>query len=406
MFLSELGSSQFAALVLSAQERGEAADNTESAPKPFNIALSLENTEGGSGSNGNVAVYPLQDVVTKYGSWWSMGTEYLRNAMLQNDQNPDIIAHVLDINSPGGEAYFTGVFAESIRNEISKPVLTHFNGMCCSAAYYIAASSDAIYASEGTDIVGSIGTMMTIADFEPYFKKMGINIHTIYADQSTEKNKVSIEAKKGNYDLIKEELLNPFAQAFIDSVKKHRPSMDDDKKVYKGATYTAAEAQKIGLIDGIKTLEQVVAIAAKEGVKHQNNISKSKKKDSTMSFLKNILAGFSGDVNADEIKNAVELGQKLDELTAQNEALKAGNAQLTAQVTALTDKVNAAAELENKVAALTTELETTKAELATEKDKVKVGALTPKTPDANEGKEEAVPDKLKNASAALDAIMG
>jgi protease-4 len=402
LYLSELGSSQFAAAVLMAQERNAEVDNTDTAPMPYFLCVPTSNTEGVGVEvfNANVAVYPLQDIVSKYGTWWSMGSEYLLQQMRTNDQNPDVIAHVIDINSPGGEAYYTGLFAHGIRNDITKPILTHYNGMCCSAAYYLAAATDGIYASEDTDIVGSIGTMMTIYDFKAAFEKMGIKIHEVYADQSSEKNQVSIKAKQGNYEPIKQEILNPFAEAFISSVKKYRPSMIDDDKVFAGATYTAAEAQKIGLIDGVMTLENVVALAAKMGAKNQKSLSTSKK--SNMSFLKKLVSGFGEDEQA-----AITVATQLDTLTAQNAALSATNAQLTADMAALaasaqddTAQINA---LTAQVNALETERNTAVAELAAEKVKPRVGAIA--APIASSEVQTEVPENLRKAGAVLEAFM-
>jgi protease-4 len=398
LYLSDLGASQFAAAVLAAQERNAEADNTDSAPKPYMSAVSVQNTEGGGTNvfNAAVAVYPMQDIVSKYGTWWSMGSEYLLQQMRTNDQSPDVTAHVIDMNSPGGEAYFTGVFANAIRNEIQKPILTHYNGLCCSAGYYIAAATDGIYASEPTDIVGSIGTMMTLYDFKPAFEKMGIKVHEVYADQSTEKNQTSIKAKQGNYEPIKEEILNPFAEAFISSVKKHRPSMIDDTKVFAGATYTAAEAQKIGLIDGIMTLENVVALAAKMGSKYQKSLSTSKK--SNMSFLKKLVSGFGEDEQA-----AITVATQLDTLTEANAALTAANAQLRADLSELTASAETATAqvtaLTAQVTTLESERDTAVAELAAEKAKPRVGAIA--APIAKAGTTQEIPAYLTDPNAPI-----
>ena len=137
------------------------------------------------------------------------------------------------------------------------PVLAWFNGTCASAAYYIAAAADEIYASEPTDIVGSIGTMISFADFRELYESAGIKIHEIYADQSQLKNLDFQQALEGNYQRLKEHLLNPYAQTFIDTVKAFRPQLRQ-AEAFQGEVYMAGEAIQIGMIDGQRTFAQAI----------------------------------------------------------------------------------------------------------------------------------------------------
>lgn len=400
LFCSELGKHQYAILVKSALEGSMEGASVMDSAKPY-MAGSLAMDAGtGEVNNGVVAVYPIQDIITKYGTRFSYGSDILKSVMAANDQNPDVIAHVLDINSPGGEAYFTGVFAGAIRNDIQKPVIAHVNGMCCSAAYYLAAGCDEIYCSERTDIIGSIGTMFSITDLRPMFEKMGIKFHDIYAPQSTEKNQTFIEAKKGNYEGVQEKLLSPFADAFIQSVQSNRPQLQDDGHVFKGAEYTAEQAQKIGLIDGIMTLDKVVAYAAQKGSKKTTFVNS--KKNSQMSFLKNFMASLTGEVQADEVKAGATLAAQLDSLTAENAALTAKVGLLSIDNESLTAANNAFVA---ETSALALERDAAVSELADLKAKPRAGALSAPNPKAAEG-EVVVSEKLKSAAEAFGAAMG
>lgn len=404
LFCSELGKPQLGLLVKSAFENISGEIDIDESAKPYMSSPMSISGEEGEVSAGIVAVYPLKNVLMKYSTWFTYGTEFLKSVMLENDQNPDVVAHVLDINSPGGEAYFTGVFAGAIRNDIQKPVIAHINGMCCSAAYYLASGCDEIYCSESTDIVGSIGTMFSMTDVRPMFEKMGIKFHDIYAPQSTEKNQTFIEAKKGNYEGVQEKLLAPFADAFIQSVQQYRPKINDDGHVFKGAEYTAEQAQKIGLIDGIMTLEKVVAYAAQKGSKKKKTFV-NQKKDNSMSFLKNFMASLTGEVQAEEVKAGATLAAQLDTLTAENEALTAKVGVLAANIDTLTAKANLADDLSAQVTALTTERDAAVAELTELKTKPQAGALKAPAPQAAAG-EVVVSEKLKSAADAFGAAMG
>lgn len=207
---------------------------------------------------GSVAVYPIIGAITKYDQFCGpMGTERLMMMMSRADEMKNIAGHLLEIDSGGGEGTNIETVARFIRYEIKKPVVAWFNGVNASAAYYISAATDEIYAGEDTDVVGSIGVMISFADMRPFFEEQGIRIHEIYADQSTLKNLDFKEALEGKYEKLREGLLNPYASRFISTVQEMRPNLKE-KDAYKGAVYTADKAVEIGMIDGIRTFEQAV----------------------------------------------------------------------------------------------------------------------------------------------------
>lgn len=231
-----------------------------------------------------VAVYPLQGIITKYDqNCGPDGVLTLLENMKAMDRDSRVIAHVLDIDSGGGEASIIDTISAEI-NRLEKPVISYFNSVAASAAYYIASATQEIYASEATDLVGSIGTMVTFADFTEMYKKEGIKIHEVYADQSTLKNKDFKNAKKGNYDDIKKNMLNPYAEAFISAVKKYRPQLEDET-AFKGAIFTANQAVANGMIDGIKSFSAVIERAVQLG-RNQKIGNSSLKTTTHMEFTK------------------------------------------------------------------------------------------------------------------------
>lgn len=213
-----------------------------------------------------VAVYEIKGAVTKE---WYDGTLSLMEQMEYNEANPNCIAHLLDIDSGGGEATNCNTTARFIRG-LKKPTMALVNGHCCSAAYYIAAGCQKIYATQNTDIFGSIGCMLSFRDFTKYYKNLGIEEVEIYADQSSEKNLDYKKALKGKYDLIKQSLLNPFAEDFIQTVKELRPTLQDDNHVFKATTYMTNDASQLVLIDGKMTYEAALSELSKEGIKFFN----------------------------------------------------------------------------------------------------------------------------------------
>lgn len=219
--------------------------------------------------SGSVAVFPVHGVVTKEDGWCSMGTVTLMKNMSEADEAPNIVAHLLEIDSGGGEGTNIETVARFIRG-LKKPVVAWFNGTAASAAYWIAAAADRIYAGESTDMVGSIGVYFRFADMREHYEALGIKVHEVYASQSELKNDDIRQAMEGNYESIRAGFLDPYAQAFINSVQSLRPGLKDED-AYKGKIFMAAQAVENGMIDGIMSLEQALEKAASMGEEHKMN---------------------------------------------------------------------------------------------------------------------------------------
>jgi protease-4 len=223
-----------------------------------------------------VAVYPVVGLITKFDQECGPdGTETLMRWMSRYEQDKRVMGHLLKIDSGGGEATNIESVARFIRS-LSKPVVAWYNGAAASAAYYMAAAADEIYASEDTDEVGSIGALISFTDVRGYWEQQGVQFHEIYADQSDLKNLDFKEALKGKYDPLREQVVNPYAQRFIDTVKEFRPGMTD-KEAYRGKLYMSAKALEIGMIDGVKTYEEALVrvgdMAAERKNSNYNNLN-------------------------------------------------------------------------------------------------------------------------------------
>jgi ClpP class serine protease len=219
-----------------------------------------------------VVVYDIKGFVYKTDLWY-YSMEDLLDDISNKDKDPTILSHIICLDSGGGEAANIETVTRFIRNNVQKPVYVHINGWACSAAYYLACGADKIYTSEATDIVGSIGTMVTIDDYAKMLTAMGITRHDIYASQSTEKNKEFKQVLQEKYDAIKANLLDPYNAQFIKTVTELR-TITDDGHVLSGKIYMTEAAQEVGLIDGQRTFEQVLEEAIQAGIQffNQNKI--------------------------------------------------------------------------------------------------------------------------------------
>jgi protease-4 len=273
----------------------------------FSLALSADDSDGGQdgeeqsqniGKNvysvypstdlrqlpdGSIAYIDIDGPMLKQGDWCSYGSEDYSELMYGLMQAPNVAGVIIDMDSPGGQADGTASFADAIRRCATvKPVLGFIDdGMAASAAYWDISACSEIYCGQLTDMVGSIGVYTTIADWNSYYASQGLPVKDVYAPQSTDKNRDYREAIEGNDDLLRQEL-SVIADAFISAVRKNRKAKISGSDWATGKLYFADDALKLGLIDGIKSFDQVV-------FRMNRLISANKKSnDNTMAFEKTL----------------------------------------------------------------------------------------------------------------------
>lgn len=206
---------------------------------------------------GAVAIIPISGPIMKYDNCGDPGTQTYEDLIKQADANPNITGIVLQIDSGGGTVAGTESLSNVIKS-VNKPIVTLAEDLMASAAYWIGSSTNYVLAATETTRVGSVGTMISFQDMRPYWEAMGVKFHTAYATASTAKNADIEKALKGDYtDLIKN-TLDPLNKVFMESVKANRKEKLNADKTLNGQVYTAADALKYGLIDGIGNLNAAI----------------------------------------------------------------------------------------------------------------------------------------------------
>lgn len=202
-----------------------------------------------------IFVMNIVGTMLKYDSCGTPGAKSLAKQLTDADADPEIIGHIIRIDSGGGSCDAVPVLANAI-NSCKKPVVAYVDGMAASAAIYVASYCSRIIASDDYDSVGCIGTLIELSGYSQYHKdEDGYITARIYADQSYEKNLEYEEALKGNSKIIKEEVLNPYAEKFMKDMQANRPGVQDNQ--LHGKTFWAKDS--IGsLIDSIGPFEDAI----------------------------------------------------------------------------------------------------------------------------------------------------
>lgn len=228
-----------------------------------------------------IAIFSITGMMLKYAhfnfitedlEWIVPGIDDIASLLEYVMQSEDIDGAILVFNTPGGTTQSLIRLEEVLKNR-TKPVVAVVDGMCASAGMYAASLCDRIIALNKMCNVGSIGVMVQLVDYGPYYKKQGIKIIEIYPPESADKNKSYRDAIDGKTQTMIDEVLTPLAVNFQDIVKTHRPVDESIEGVLSGKMFYAEDAIKAGLIDEIGNFESAVAVIT--GIKEGKEIAEA-----------------------------------------------------------------------------------------------------------------------------------
>ncbi len=239
-------------------------------PEAGNIDMSSQAT--GEIPEGSNIIIPVKGVMMKEDTWFSYGTESIASIIHQASDHKNIKAAILEYDTGGGSVDSIPPMLSSINYAKTKMPVVGIADMAASAGYYTIAAADRIIASNDiSSEFGSIGVMVNFWDIAPYFEKLGLKQHTIYAPESTHKNLPFENALKGNYDLMKKEVLSPLARKFQSDVRSMRKGKVDitQKGILNGKMFYANDAIRYGLADELGNMEYAI--------KRANELAKNRK---------------------------------------------------------------------------------------------------------------------------------
>ena len=188
--------------------------------------------------------------------------------------DPNVSSILMDIDSPGGSVAGAFDFRDYLMSKKgTKPVYALARDAMCSAAYLIGSTADKVYATQ-TARVGSIGVVAMHTDASGKMEKDGIKPTFISAGKfKTAGNPYEkLEGEKLKY---LQDSVDESYDMFINAVADARGI---DKKVIRDTearVYGGKKAVEIGLADGIRTYESVLAEMSapnftNQGIKMEN----------------------------------------------------------------------------------------------------------------------------------------
>ncbi|MFZ5805665.1 MAG: signal peptide peptidase SppA [Verrucomicrobiota bacterium] len=229
--------------------------------------------DGKSGADRKVAIIDLRGVISYEvpGASGRPMMDDMLEQLKQAQEDEDVAAIVLNVDSPGGEITASDALYEEIKRcDKEKPVIVYINSLGASGAYYAALGARKIIASE-LSITGSIGVLLQTINYEKLANFIGIQTVTFKSGgmkdilnpsrPMTEEEKIYIQNMVGE------------SYAKFVSVVVQRRNLDDQKfraSIGDGRILSGRAALGQGLIDGVGYLRDAI-FQAKQMAKLKEN---------------------------------------------------------------------------------------------------------------------------------------
>ncbi len=176
------------------------------------------------------------------------GTDYdeILTDLKKANSDDNVKGVFLSIDSCGGHACGNDRVAQAVAH-CNKPVFAYSDGMCCSAAYAIAAGASYI-ASSPDSTIGSIGTILPLMDVSGLWESMGVKPDYITNAEGT----LKAAGYPPSQSAEERASLQSETQSFFELFKSHVNTYRDVKKEdMRGQAFVGNSALKAGLVDEI-----------------------------------------------------------------------------------------------------------------------------------------------------------
>ncbi len=193
-----------------------------------------------------------------------IGGDTVARLIRKTRNNKNVKAIVLRVDSGGGSAFAS----EVIRQELVKAqadgikVVTSMGDVAASGGYWIAATSDEIWANSST-ITGSIGIFGMVPTFEKPLNEWGIFRDGV----GTTKYSNPVDGGMPLSDDVAEIIqtsINAGYDKFLSLVSEGREmSKEDVDKIAQGRVWSGKKAHELGLVDNLGGLPDAIKSAAK-----------------------------------------------------------------------------------------------------------------------------------------------
>lgn len=217
-----------------------------------------------SGGSDQIAVLPIDGAID------DAMVQQVRRFCNKIKEDKKIKAVILEINSPGG-----GITASDeihhmltdLRDKHQKRLAVSMRALAASGGYYVAVPAQKIYA-ERTTLTGSIGVIWPAFEITQMMEKIGVTPEIIKSSQASDYKDAASPFKKftdKDREYIRG-LVNHAHAQFKQVVEEGRRGKlkESIDQVAVGKIWSAEEALKLGLVDEIAYMDQIIGKLASD----------------------------------------------------------------------------------------------------------------------------------------------
>ncbi len=248
----------YLALLMLALWRSGGPSTTDSAPGK---TLLSDRSKGRVPTDGAIAVLDIQGTISLSGGGFGSSGDadgVLRRLRDLRD-NKEVKAVILRINSPGGTVASVQEIHDAVLRlqAAGKKVVASFQDVAASGGYYIAAPADRIVANPGS-IVGSIGVVFHLMNYEDLAKKVGVRSDVIKSgnlkDMGSPFRPLSDKERR-----VFEGLVQSAYGQFLTAVSEgRRMPLEKLYPLADGRVFTGEQARAEGLVDVLGGFDRAV----------------------------------------------------------------------------------------------------------------------------------------------------
>jgi len=187
----------------------------------------------------------------------------VREELQKAEKDDRVRALIVRINSPGGTITASDVLYHELlafKERRKVPVIAAIMDVGASGGYYAALAADTIVANP-TTVTGSIGVVMVTVNAQGLLEKIGVAPLAIKSGPMKDAGspfRPLTEPERAVFQSIIDEMYGRFVGLIV---KARKLPEDRVRAAADGRVYTAEQALRLGLVDRIGYLEDVVALA-------------------------------------------------------------------------------------------------------------------------------------------------
>lgn len=189
----------------------------------------------------------------------TMGSDTVVKHLKEAEADASVRAIVLRVDSPGGSALASDlIWREVVR--IEKPIVASMGDVAASGGYYISMGADRIFAEPGT-LTGSIGVTGGKFVLAGLMDKLGVATDTVAVGKNGTLMSALTPFSPTERAAMQRLMDDTYRQFVGKAAQGRKMTYEQLDKLAGGRVYTGRQAQKLGLVDELGTLEEAIAAA-------------------------------------------------------------------------------------------------------------------------------------------------